>query len=537
MNLSRSNLSHALAIPCGLALLYASAYFLPMVGPEGPYWLPMAGSQVIIPSLIAVILLIPAMVWLHRRYRDGNRAGPGGIVAVAMLCGIGVLGVFSAAGYSALGILLVVAQSSVSIETTRWLRVSIATAGVAALIALVRAFRPHWTRLFRFLAILGYVYALLAVFRLEHYPRDALSIWRQREPAPAAAPLMSSSTGPAPDTGPRRPKQVFWIIMDELDYDETLGTPGGPQDPHVPNLRLLAAMGVSASAAYSPAKDTVASIPALLTGFPLSGLAFDSDGLNLRTVSAGTRRFQESDSIFGRLPGGARSAAILGYYHPYCWVFHSVDPCVAYPDENVGRWFDALTPFGGQFMGTVRWLPKSGEWLPGGLFEAFAPMYRITEDTLREYPRFLAIGDKSLVFIHVNLPHSPGDFSQRALHYSSVADDRLSYRRNLTLVDRMIGDAMATLRQRSKDRDILLIVSSDHWHRIDSPLAPRPIPWIAWRPGDAGPAVLSQPISTVHTAELILDYLRGAVDDQAQIARWWNSRDFRAPLMPHGQRY
>jgi hypothetical protein len=378
-------------------------------------------------------------------------------------------------------------------------------------------------------SLLGYAYAVLALIRLVPYPHSAFAVHSDAQ-IPASATIAG--------TAPPRSRQVIWIIFDELDYNQTLGRPGDPQDPAMPNLEGLARVGVSASAAYSPARDTEASIPALLTGYEPAGLKYDDRGnMWLETRSDGVQRFAHSDSVFGHLPRGPESGAILGYFHPYCTVFPGTYPCEAFPEANVGRWFDALTFFGQPAIAAARWLPASVHFLPGGLFRIFEPMYRISDNTLRELPRFLSLKNQSLVFIHINLPHTPGDYVQRALHFDTVANDRESYRRNLRLVDQLVVLVVATLQRRAPQQDILLIVSADHWYRMDSPSTAQRIPWIAWHVGESDGAVLDTPISTVHTADLVLDFLRGRIDSQAQIVPWWRAKSFYPPLMPHNYRY
>jgi hypothetical protein len=104
----------------GLALLYASAFYLPQIGIESSYWVPAAGSQILYPTAIALLLLTPAAAWWQRRgYADGARSGPLGLPVFAVLCWIAILGAFSAAGYSALSIALIVTGAAASIEAGR----------------------------------------------------------------------------------------------------------------------------------------------------------------------------------------------------------------------------------------------------------------------------------------------------------------------------------------------------------------------------------------------------------------------------------
>jgi len=513
----------------GLALLYASAFYLPQIGVEWSYWLPHVGRYVLYPSAIAILLLTPAAAWWQRRgYADGRRSGPLGLIVLAVLCWIALLGAFSAAGYSALSIALIVTGAAAAIDTTRWVRIALVIFGVGALILTLQALRAYWGQLLRVLSILGYAFAALALIRLIPYPRSDFALRDDARVQEASRPAAEASHS----------RQVVWIIFDELDYNLTLGHPGGPQDPAMPNLVKLAHSSVSATDAYSPARDTEVSIPALLTGYAPAGVKYDDRGdMWLETRSEGLKRFGQAESVFARLPRGPESGAILGYFHPYCVLFPDTNPCDALPEANVGRWFDALTFFGQPAIATARWLPESGRFVPGELFRTFEPMYRITDQTLRDLPGFLSLDSQSLVFIHVNLPHTPGDYVQRALHFNAVADDQENYRRNLQLVDQLVALVVATLERRAQQQDILLIVSADHWFRMVSPTSVQRIPWIAWHVGESEGAALDTRISTVHTADLVLDFLQGRIDSQAQIVPWWRDKTFYPPLMPSHYRY
>jgi len=517
----------------GLALLYASAFFLPQIG---SYWYRYVGEQVLYPTVFAVLATCLGAAWFRFSYRETRAWRTLASLAISALLWIAMIGIFSAAGRSATGVAISVMARDSSVEATRWLRIALVALLVPILFTSVWLARRHWNRLLRLLSTVGYAFAMLAVIRILLY-EDASTFLLA--PMTRAAPVTAVPSTPQVAAGieGHRRRQVVWIIMDELDYDQTLGTPANDRTPPMPNLARLASLGASATEAYSPAKDTIASIPALLTGYDLQGLDFENIKLFLKTRDAGRRLFQESDSIFGRLPYGPGSAAILGYYQPYCTLFPSVNPCVSEADANVGRWFDALTFFSQPIVAASRWLPDSALYLPGGLFEMFEPMYRISEHTLKAFPRFLAIDDKALVYMHINLPHAPGDYSQRVLGLHRAADDRDSYRHNLVIVDELIGQTITALRQRAAREDILLVLSADHWHRIDSPLVPRRIPWIAWHVGDAPDRPITTRINSVHTEALILDFLGGRINNQDQLAGWWKQQAVAPTLMPHGLDY
>jgi hypothetical protein len=60
---------------------------------------------------------------------------------------------------------------------------------------------------------------------------------------------------------------------------------------------------------------------------------------------------------------------------------------------------------------------------------------------------------------------------------------------------------------------------------------------VAWQVGASDGIALTSRISTVHTADLILSFLQGRIDDQAQIVAWWSNKPFYPTLMPHGFTY
>jgi hypothetical protein len=397
--------------------------------------------------------------------------------------------------------------------------VGISGVAIFALVALIKQRLP----LVRLFSILGYGYAIVALVRIA----PALI----HDDSSLHTPADSSIDSNLSINDSIRPREVIWIIFDELDYGETLGSNAQSAKTLLPHLFELSRMGVSASKAYSPARDTVVSLPSLLMGQFPAGYKINPSGLSLHLQSGGFEPFDQGHTVFAELPGGPAAGALLGYYHPYCAVLPDVNPCVSIAMENVGRWFDALLPASEKIAAALRHLPGSAA-LPGGIFQAFHPMYRITAETMQEYPTFLRLDDRSLVFMHVNLPHFPAEYAQRVLKLRDVESLRDGYRGNLPLVDSMVDTAIRTLQMQSKSRDILLIISSDHWHRIDSPNAAQTIPWIAWHVGETTGSKLTQNLNTVHTAELALDFLHGHITSQQDIQAWWLHKSFFFPLMP-----
>jgi hypothetical protein len=511
----------------GLALLYTSQFFLHRIGGDSTYWLPQVARQVLMPTGVGIAVLTPVAAIWHARYVQGtDRFRALTLFPLAALVLIALLVAFDAFGYSAVEVATLSSGGTILNPNPGMHRI-VAIIGLCADVAILFAFRRSVSRLSEFLSVVGYAYTILAIVRLAHYPLTSFDLRAESARRPDAFHATTfSNTTPSP-----RRREVIWIIFDELDFNATLGVVA-PQSPPMPALANLSERAVSATQAYSPARDTVMSLPALLSGYPPAGLKLDIGRLWMRTRTAGLRQFQEADSVFGRLPEGPSSAALLGYYHPYCELLPSVSPCIAPPFDNVGRWYDGVILAGNRIIETAASLPAISSFVPTRLLSDFDFMYRISEEQTDQFLRFLNLQDKSLIFMHINLPHMPAYYSQRALHYAVVGDDNEGYRHNLQLVDQLIATAVASLQQHNSTSDILLVVSTDHWLRTESPTKVQRIPWIAWHVGETQHTELKLPINTVHTADLVVDFLNQRVSNQADIANWWAGKSFYEPLMP-----
>ncbi len=511
------------AYAVGLALLYTSTFYLPYADSPHQYWLPNPTLEILYPSLIGTLLLIPIAWYVQRIYVEFTRRRPLALLGITIFGLSAFVSALSTAGYSASDIIVQSwANSSNKFADRRWIFAAIAALTCSALVTLLARIK-HRLKWVRLLAILGYAYAIVAAIRITPSLINEYSL-----PQSNGTPIVQSF---ATSANVVRPREVIWIIFDELDYGETLGSRDPTSKTALPHLFALSRMGISASQAFPPARDTVVSLPSVLMAQTPIGYKIDRSAVYLHLKTGEFERFDQDHSVFARLPAGPASGALLGYYHPYCAFLPGVNPCVAMPMENVGRWFDALLPGSEKIAAALRQLPGSSA-LPGWVFHTLHPMYRITEETIEDYPAFLQLDNHSLIFLHVNLPHYPADYAQRALNLRSVTTVREGYTGNLSLVDGLVDNAMQTLQRLSRTRDILLIVTSDHWHRVNSPETAQTIPWIAWHVGDAPGPTLTKEMNTVHTAELALDFLRGNINSQQEIPDWWLHKSFAIPLMP-----
>lgn len=503
----------------GLSLLYSSAYFVPQLTPTGAYLLPSGHlvSLVILPTLVAVVSLsavICGAALAARRWFSPWAGTCAAVVGLALLTLIGIKGFLDAAGYDVESL---VPHGQTLQTSLRNLKVF----SCAILIALIWARRGSLSTLTRILSSVGFAFGVLALVRL--VALSGILSGGAGIGFASAAPMSSFALQPraiaagvlngVPAVG-ALPRRVVWVIFDETDFDRVYQS--SSMLALLPNFARLSRASVFATDANSPASATYYSIPSLLTGVPITGtgVKLSSRGdLSLERTDGKLIAFDEATSVFGALAADGRTASVLGFYHPYCRLF-SLQRCDTFTWPAVGNWDSALLAN-----------------IPNTFIEkAFHRSWweTITKTCVGLLPGYLA-RDDDLTFVHLNVPHLPAPYADKVLNLPTSGDPLVEYSHNLRLADRILGQIIQELEAQASRHDLLLVVSTDHWLRkrwydASEKEASRPVPLIMWKVGDSNGIVLSEPLSTVNTGAMILDFLRGQLSTQSDIAKWWENQ-------------
>jgi len=498
----------------GLPLLFESAYFLPPLVGRGPYFLPSdhLTRLLVVPALCAVavgIVLAQLMAVAARRWFSPRVTTSLTVLGLAVLTVIGIKGIFFAAGYDWRILVPRTWQARISLNELR-------LAIFAAALLIVWIGRGRLPMVNRLLGSLGLAFGALAAVRM-------LVLLSGQTTAQALAPATGiehasdahGSVAAASVAHDERSRRVVWVIFDETDFGSVF-SPDRPAHLELPNLQRLAKTAVFATDANSPASETLYSIPALLMGAPLggSGIEIDRTGsLHLNRPDGTALLFGGAGSIFGTLSASGRTASVLGFYHPYCRFF-KLARCDSFAWPEIG--------------GVYAPLMANSPDLISAAFRHIDYWETITRDSLQLLPEYLS-RDDALTFVHLNFPHLPAIYADKAMHVAATPDLRIEYDHNLLLTDRVVGQIVRQLETENARREVLLVLSTDHWLRRSSlglggPESSRPVPFIVWRVAESKGIVVSKPLSTVHTSSMILDYLDGKLTSQADIARWWSEQ-------------
>ncbi len=333
-------------------------------------------------------------------------------------------------------------------------------------------------------------------------------------------------------------KRVVWVIFDEFDYSRVFLHRNILLE--LPNLDRLKKESISSINAVSPASATLISIPSLITGRHLISAEPNGPGKLVLHEKNGTyTQWGSEANLFDFVNAAGGEVAILGFYHPYCNIFPYASPCssqsvFAYPNWWWGI-FQGLRTFPGFDL-----VAEEYSWYDSGF-------NLTTQRQLNALDSYISSRSNSLTFIHFNFPHLPG--SRIGNKPKTKIDNLLpGYEQNILLVDQTVGDIVEALEKQSKSRDILLIISSDHWLRAkqnsknmspdktklefgDNITETHLIPLFIRHMSEKTPYTISKPINTIHTAQLIEDFLTGRITNHAEITKWWLSKSYFSPMI------
>lgn len=340
-------------------------------------------------------------------------------------------------------------------------------------------------------------------------------------------------------------KRVVWIIFDEFDFAaRRVASQNHTPLPDVERLRNESFLGRNA---YSPNRDTLVSIPALLTGRRLRKAEPISvnDLMLFPEDSSGPFSLRKSETIFSEAQAAGIPTAIVGWYHPYSRIFQeSVSSCVWQPRVDrrcaqpsrffrcslgiIARSLDA-TPF------VSRLLPASltgihNEYIP----EEIETQSERTAFLYSKAANLVADQTYGLVFLHFSVPHAP--YIDR-----HGPDEEGSYFTALEIVNDMIKNLRETLEKAGQWDKTVLIISSDHPWRgkkleenqlmflnekvRQEVIDDKRIPFIVKFPGRTDRFEYDRRFNTVVTKNIIRDIFADKITGPEDLASWLDQLD------------
>lgn len=393
----------------------------------------------------------------------------------------------------------------------------------------------------RVISVAQAVVLILSPFALMTFSQAAWSLVKSR-PANAAAKNKSAANA---GNNIRPAARILWVIFDELDYQAAFAA--RPSSVALPELDRLRDESIAATNAYPPARWTMLSIPALVTGSLVADAQPSSyNELMIKFDGAGEPApWSAQPNVFSRAREMGGATAIVGWYHPYCRVIGGdLTKCsftvVANEMDARGQcvsrsMLEHFRMVGAAAQVIRQVLPKSLKSEKSREFNNYVEgLKRIAEESAAA----AADGALSLVMVHFPAPHWPCMYDRRKDDFTF--EGGCNYFDNLKLVDRTLGDLRRSMERAGLWEDTVVLVSSDHWWRTDiwpknqswtkeeqavmSKDADYRVPFILKLKRQRASVIYQPSFNTVLSQDLLLALMRGELSATPEVTAWLDRR-------------
>ncbi len=333
------------------------------------------------------------------------------------------------------------------------------------------------------------------------------------------------------DNIPKNNKKVLWFILDEYD-PSYIGKENNSIELN--NIVNLTNRSFNHKNSYSPSDFTLHSVPSILMQDLFKGHSFKNFNFYLHDKKNKKIKFELSQTFFSKLINENFNFEIISEVLPYCSMLKINSSC----RDNHNKplfYFDAIKqsylPLG-YLLKIQEYFVKKNEFdfkkinkfqiKDKDLF--LSKKLSIDTDNLDE----LINNKKNLTFLHLFIPHTKTIVIKhvtKAFGNTFPKNDNQEYLLNLKYTDHVIQKILEAI-ERSKNNQIMLILSSDHWRRIDSPDKPKPSLLVVKIKKDNSKIELSKKNSNIFIGDIILEYLRGNINKHNEIISLFNNNEF-----------
>ncbi|MGH7671975.1 MAG: sulfatase-like hydrolase/transferase [Gemmatimonadales bacterium] len=310
---------------------------------------------------------------------------------------------------------------------------------------------------------------------------------------------------------PRAAPRVVILLFDEMDF--RLAYSARPAGIALPELDRLRAEAFFASQAFPPGRRTEVSVPALLSGRPVTWDRRRGTDTLLVTFAgtSDTVSWADQPNVFDRARALGYNPGVVGWYHPYCRLFtHRLTRCFWLPHK--GAIFRARARGG----------------LPQQMLDLFWSLNPLGDrgrhiadhqGLLAEARTAVADTSLGLVFVHLAVPHYPPIYDREDEELTAFNYHINGYYDNLVLADRTLGVLRRTLEEAGLWDRSTVVLTSDHSRRAgeDDWRVPFVVKLAGQHTGGPPPPYRA-PFNTVALHDLTLALLRGEVS--GGVARW-----------------
>lgn len=329
-------------------------------------------------------------------------------------------------------------------------------------------------------------------------------------------------------------KKVIWFMFDELDPEylkkENLN------NLQLQNLNKISNESVFGEKIFSPSNATLYSMTSILTNQLITDLKIVNKEIFINNDK--NKKFTFENTLFHKLNKKNFSYQIISDVIEYCSVLKITSNCKKnfFALEN---FFDGIKKI---FL-PLDYIKKIKNKINSrGKFDIkklnsfkihkTKKMYINKESKIDIFEFEKLLNDQTnFLFFHLYLPHTHPDNTNFNLLPSYIKDyfnmepgnDDEEYLQNLKYLDLILGQILDKI-ELNKNSDILLIISSDHWRRKNSPNKAKPSFFLSKIKKDNKLITIKNSFNNIFIHDLIIKYLNDEIDNHQGIEKYINSQ-------------
>jgi hypothetical protein len=329
-------------------------------------------------------------------------------------------------------------------------------------------------------------------------------------------------------------RRIVWLLFDEMSYDQVFvhRWPG----LELPNLDKLRAQSVTFTDVQPDGFFTEDVIPSLFLGKPIEDVRGTPEGWMIYQPAkhAPWQSFDSNRTLFADAQRAGWTTGAIGEYNAYCRILKdqlddcwmSMPPLPDHFSRDKSTLGNVTAPLAAdwQRLFRTRTPPRPAEGAPTSV-DALA--------TMRAGSDLIADDAIDLCFIHLPLPHPPGNFNRKTGRIGPGG----SYIDNLALSDQVLGALLADIAKTSNADQTTEILSSDHswrtwlwrnnfgWTQEDEEASghghfdPRPMLMVRF-PDAITPQAIDRPVPLLSMHGLIEGMVGGKIESAQQLETW-----------------
>ena len=313
-------------------------------------------------------------------------------------------------------------------------------------------------------------------------------------------------------------RQVVWFILDEYDPEYINYEKYGLKLNHIKDLMNKS---FTHKNSFSPSNSTLHSVPSILMKTYTKGSKIVDYELNIIDTDNNNIKFEYKNTLFSKIYNNDFNFKIISEVLPYCSMLRLSSNCNEFTNRNnyfldgikktflpegyiykISKLFSRKEKFDLNKINKINEFDNKKILLSNKLNINFYDLEKLLNENI------------NLIFFHLFIPHTKtitSDYIKKNFNNTFTKNDDEEYFLNLKFTDIIIDNIFSKI-EKNKKKDILLILSSDHWRRGRSPDKAQPALLLMKIKSDNSRVEILNQNSNIYIYDVIEKYLSKKVN-------------------------